>query len=96
MKDKYEQAIERDKTANDYTELFRRNKNHNLKSTLKASGAKRLAARYGADLLFFYQLGNFSGISSNLPWLYRLSGFPRQNFRRERRHVPDLLCFYCQ
>lgn len=34
MKDKYEQAIERDKTANDYTELFRRNKNHNLKTLI--------------------------------------------------------------
>lgn len=34
MKDKYEQAIEQDKPANDYTELFRRNKNHSLKTLI--------------------------------------------------------------
>ncbi len=32
MKDRYEQAIERDTVENDYTELFRRNKNHSLKT----------------------------------------------------------------
>lgn len=34
MKDKYEQAIEQDKTESDYTELFRRNKNHSLKTLI--------------------------------------------------------------
>lgn len=34
MKDKYMQAISKDKTANDYTELFKRNKNHSLKTLI--------------------------------------------------------------
>ncbi len=34
MKDKYEQAIDRNQTSNDYTELFRRNKNHSLKTLI--------------------------------------------------------------
>ena len=34
MKDMYQQAIECDKTENDYTELFRRNKNHCLKTLI--------------------------------------------------------------
>ncbi len=32
MKDKYEQAIERENSTNDYTELFKHNKNHSLKT----------------------------------------------------------------
>ncbi len=34
MKDKYEQAIEQAQPSNNYTELFRRNKNHSLKTLL--------------------------------------------------------------
>ena len=34
MKDRYEQAIEQETSGNDYTELFRRNKNHSLKTLI--------------------------------------------------------------
>ena len=34
MKDKYEQAIEREQTENDYAELFRRNRNSSLKTLI--------------------------------------------------------------
>lgn len=34
MRDRYEQAIERSKVSGDYTELFRRNKNHSLKTLI--------------------------------------------------------------
>ena len=34
MKDKYEQAIEREQTENDYAELFRRNRNNSLKTLI--------------------------------------------------------------
>lgn len=34
MKDRYEQAIERSKEGSDYTELFKRNKNHSLKTLI--------------------------------------------------------------
>ncbi len=34
MKDKYQQAITQNKTNNDYSELFLRNKNHSLKTLL--------------------------------------------------------------
>ena len=37
MKDKYEQAIEREQTENDYAELFRRNRNSSLKTLICVS-----------------------------------------------------------
>ena len=56
MKDKYEQAIEREQTENDYAELFRRNRNSSLKT---------LILLYGTVLVrCIFCLQTFSGLDS--------------------------------